>query len=142
MNPIFPSTPFSVPKEECCIRVDAVIGGDFDIPEGVEPVSAIYVISITTTLRQPSLLKIQHCVDLDRAHPDSGLSFTEPLLKNPLHRIVSSVYRVEGLTSSTSTVYWNYQFSVPSSLVRIRAGHTLTIVWKGMNHPLVDWGQL
>ena len=70
-----------LPKEECCIRVDAVVGGDFDIPEGVEPVSAIYVISVTTKLRQPSLLKIQHCVDLDRAHPDSGLSFYRASLK-------------------------------------------------------------
>ena len=68
-------------KEECCIRVDAVIGGDFDIPEGVEPVSAIYVISVTTKLRQPSLLKIQHCVDLDKVHPDSGLSFYRASLK-------------------------------------------------------------
>ena len=70
-----------LPKEECCIRVDAVIGGDFDIPEGVEPVSAIYVISVTTKLRQPSSLKIQHCVDLDRAHPDRGLSFYRASLK-------------------------------------------------------------
>ena len=70
-----------LPKEECCIRVDALIGGDFDIPKGVEPVSAIYVISVTTKLRQPSLLKIQHCVDLDRAHLDSGLSFYTASLK-------------------------------------------------------------
>lgn len=67
-----------LPKEECCIKVDAVVAGDFVIPEGVEPVSAIYIISITTKLRQPSLLKIQHCVNLQ---PDSQLSFYRASLK-------------------------------------------------------------
>ena len=70
-----------LPDEECCIKVEAVIGGDFVIPEGVEPVSTIYIISVTTKLRQPSLLKIQHCVDLEKAHPDSRLSFYRASLK-------------------------------------------------------------
>ena len=96
-----------LPKEECCIRVDAVIGGDFDIPEGVEPVSAIYVISVTTKLRQPSSLKIQHCVDLDRAHPDSGLSFYRASLKES-----SPPYRFKRVPGGRFDVLNKYNFII------------------------------
>ena len=63
--------------------VDAVVGGDFVFPEGVEPVSAIYIISITSKLHMPSLLRMQHCVALDRASKHSRLSFYRALLKEP-----------------------------------------------------------
>ena len=48
-----------------------------------EPVSAIYIISIASKLRQPSLLKIQHCVALDKAGTDNHLSFYRSGLKEP-----------------------------------------------------------
>ena len=63
--------------------VDAVVGGDFVFPEGVEPVSAIYIISITSKLLMPSLLRIQHCVALDKASKHSRLSFYRALLREP-----------------------------------------------------------
>ena len=72
-----------LPGEECDIMVDAVVGGDFVFPEGVEPVSAIYIISITSKLHMPSLLRIQHCVALDKASKHSHLSFYRALLKEP-----------------------------------------------------------
>ena len=72
-----------LPGEECDILVCAVVGGDFVFPEGVEPVSAIYIISITSKLNMPSLLKIQHCVALDKASKHSRLSFYRALLKEP-----------------------------------------------------------
>ena len=72
-----------LPNEETEIMVDAVIGGDFVFPEGVEPVSAIYIISIASMLRQPSLLKIQHCVALKKASTHSQLSFYRASLKEP-----------------------------------------------------------
>ena len=63
--------------------VDAVVGGDFVFPQGVEPVSAAYIISIASKLRQPSLLKMQHCVALDKAGTDNQLSFYRSGLKEP-----------------------------------------------------------
>ena len=72
-----------LPSEECDIMVDAVVGGDFVFPEGVEPVSAIYIISITSKLHMPSLLRIQHCVALDKASKHSRLSFYRASLKEP-----------------------------------------------------------
>ena len=72
-----------LPGEECDIMVDAVVGGDFVFPEGVEPVSAIYIISITSKLHMPSLLRIQHCVALDKASKHSRLSFYRASLKEP-----------------------------------------------------------
>ena len=47
-------------------------------PEGVEPVSAIYIISITSKLHMPSLVKIQHCVALDKASNTVASAFIEP----------------------------------------------------------------
>ena len=72
-----------LPGEKCEIMVDAVVGGEFVFPEGVEPVSAIYIISITSKLRKPSLLKIQHCVALDKVSKHNDLSFYRALLKEP-----------------------------------------------------------
>ena len=72
-----------LPKEESEIMVDAVVGGDFLFPQGVEPVSAVYIISIASRLRQPSLLKVQHCVALDKASAHSQLSFYRATLKEP-----------------------------------------------------------
>ena len=72
-----------LPDEDCEIMVDTVVGGEFVFPKGVEPVSAIYIISITSKLRKPSLLKIQHCVALDKASEHSRLSFYRGLLKEP-----------------------------------------------------------
>ena len=71
------------PDEDCEIMVDAVVGGDFVFPKEVEPVSAIYIISITSKLHKPSLLKIQHCVALDKASKHCHLSFYRALLKEP-----------------------------------------------------------
>ena len=72
-----------LPSEESDIMVDAVVGGDFVFPEGVEPVSAIYIISTTSKLHMPSLLRIQHCVALNKASKHSHLSFYRALLKEP-----------------------------------------------------------
>ena len=72
-----------LPGEKCEIMVDAVVGGEFVFPRGVEPVSAIYIISITSKLREPSLLKIQHCVALDKVSKHNDLSFYRALLKEP-----------------------------------------------------------
>ena len=78
----FPERTF-LPDEDCDVMVDVVVGGDFVFPKGVEPVSAIYFISITSKLQKPSLLKIQHCVALNRANKSSQLSFYRAKLKGP-----------------------------------------------------------
>ena len=72
-----------LPDEECDVMIDAVVGGDFLFPRGVEPVSAIYIISIASKLREPTLLKIQHCVALNEASEHSQLSFYRATLKEP-----------------------------------------------------------
>ena len=63
--------------------IDAVVGGPFQFPLGVEPVSAIFLISVAAKLRQPSLLKIQHCVSVDKSGRHSPLSFYRASLKEP-----------------------------------------------------------
>ena len=70
-----------LPGEECEVTVDAVVGGDFVFPEGVEPVSAIFIISVTSKLRKPSLLRMKHCVALEKISKQSCLSFYRASLK-------------------------------------------------------------
>ena len=64
-----------LPKEDCNISIDVVMAGDFTFPEGMEPVSAIYIVSVSSVLCQPLLLRLQHCVDLELAKDQSHLSF-------------------------------------------------------------------
>ena len=69
---------------KCDMMVDVVMAGDFVFPEGVYPVSAIYIINVADKLLQPSLLKMQHCIALDKANGDSSqLSFYRVSLEKP-----------------------------------------------------------
>ena len=70
-----------LPNEQCVITVEVAVWGDFVFPSGVEPVSAIYIISISPKLQKNILLKIQHCVALDKTSNKSCLSFYRASLK-------------------------------------------------------------
>ena len=50
------------PGTTCDIKIDVAIGGEFTFPKGVEPVSAVFIISIKGKFYKPLRLRIQHCV--------------------------------------------------------------------------------
>ena len=57
------------------MTVKAIDAGLFQFPEGTEPVSAVYAISLTKPLREPVKLEMQHCMKLGRAESSKYLSF-------------------------------------------------------------------
>ena len=61
--------------ETCNVSVKAIIGGRFWFPEGAEPVSAIYGISLSRQLRKPARIEMQHCVKLENPEHSKFLSF-------------------------------------------------------------------
>ena len=69
------------PDKDCDVMVDSVVGGEFVFPKGVEPVSAIYLISAPLKPHKSPLLKIQHCVALNKASKNACLSFYRASLK-------------------------------------------------------------
>ena len=64
-----------LPSETCHVSVKAIISGDFHFPEGTEPVSAIYAISLSKQFRKPVKLELQHCVRLERREQSKFMSF-------------------------------------------------------------------
>lgn len=55
--------PLSTTKERI-ISIEALAGGKFMFPSGMELVSAVYSINVNETLDEPITLKIEHCVHL------------------------------------------------------------------------------
>ena len=49
------------PTESSEILIIAFFGRHYDLPEGTELISAIYVIAVSMPLQQPVKLEIQHC---------------------------------------------------------------------------------
>ena len=62
-------------SDTCVIAIRAVIAGNFDFPEGTEPVSAIYGISTSVEFVKPITLEMQHCVALKQKKDCHYLSF-------------------------------------------------------------------
>ena len=52
------------PHDTCEVAVLALIGGNFQIPEGTELVSAIFSVSFAKEVSQPVQVEIEHCVEL------------------------------------------------------------------------------
>ena len=52
------------PHDTCEVAVLALIGGNFQIPEGTELVSAIFSVSFAKEVNQPVQVEIEHCVEL------------------------------------------------------------------------------
>ena len=64
-----------IPYKTCIVTVKAIIPGLFQYPEGTEPVSAIYDISLSRPLIKPATLQLEHCVLLDNPEYIKFLSF-------------------------------------------------------------------
>ena len=64
-----------LPNEACLVTVKAIDAGLFEYPEGTEPVSAVYAITLTKPLRAPAKLEMQHCVKLGSAESSKHMSF-------------------------------------------------------------------
>ena len=64
-----------LPNETCFVTVKAIVGGLFRFPEGTEPVSAIYAISLSRQLHKPAKISMQHCVKLNNPKHSKFMSF-------------------------------------------------------------------
>ena len=62
----------TIPSE---VLIKALVGGKFQFPDGMELVSALYVISFAEELLQPVELELQHCVCLESSVQFKYLSF-------------------------------------------------------------------
>ena len=62
-----------IPPSQMIIK--ALVGGKFQFPDGMELVSALYVISFPEEFLQPVKLHIQHCVYLKSSRQFKYLSF-------------------------------------------------------------------
>ena len=63
------------PTDTCEVAVRVLVGGQFQLSQSTELISAIYVISISKPLLQPVILEIQHCTKLLTQDHTSYLSF-------------------------------------------------------------------
>ena len=46
------------------VAITALVGGQFQLPEGTELISAVYALSVSKPLLKPVKLEIQHCADI------------------------------------------------------------------------------
>ena len=76
------------PTESSQVEVVVLVGGQFQLPEGTELVSAVYGISLSKPLLKPVKLEIQHCLHLVTQDDTNCLSFaTAPNQKSsPLYQ--------------------------------------------------------
>ena len=63
------------PTDTSEVAISALIGGEFQFPEGTELISAVYCISVSKPLFRPVKIEIQHCADLVTQDHTSYLSF-------------------------------------------------------------------
>ncbi len=63
------------PHETCEVTVHALIGEDFEFPEGTELVSGVYSVSFAKEINQPIRVEIQHCVALISQNDADGMIF-------------------------------------------------------------------
>ena len=66
------------------IAVTALVGGQFQLPEGTELISAVYAISVSKPLLQSVKLEIQHCADIVTQDHASYLSFATASVNQPV----------------------------------------------------------
>ena len=57
------------------LAMTALVGGQFQLPEGTELISAVYALSVSKPLLKPVKLEIQHCADLVTQDHTSYLKF-------------------------------------------------------------------
>ena len=69
------------PIDTCEVSVAALVGGQFQLPEGTELISAVYNISVSKPLLKSIKLEIQHCARLVTRDHTSYLSFATASIK-------------------------------------------------------------
>ena len=57
------------------MRVSALAGGNFVLPEGTELVSAVYAITVSKAVLKDLTIELQHCVDIEDEGQIQFLSF-------------------------------------------------------------------
>ena len=72
------------PTESNEITITALVGGCYDLPEGTELISALYIITVSLPLKQPVKLEIQHCGHLLTEDHASYLSFITTSINQPV----------------------------------------------------------
>ena len=72
------------PTESSEITITALVGGCYDLPEGTELISALYIITVSMPLQQPVKLEIQHCAHLVTDDHASYLSFVTASINQPV----------------------------------------------------------
>ena len=73
------------PTETGRITIKALVGGHFNMPEGTELISVVYVIFASKPLLQPVELEIQHCANIVTQDHTNHLSFVSaPLNESTL----------------------------------------------------------
>ena len=70
------------PSETCEVAITALAGGEFEFPEDVDLVSAVYAISISKPLLKPLTVNIQHCVLLETLEQCNSLQFVRAPFNN------------------------------------------------------------
>lgn len=71
------------PTETGTVTIKALVGGHFNMPEGTELISVVYVIFTSIPLLRPAKLEIQHCANLVTQDHTNYLSFAAaPLNKS------------------------------------------------------------
>ena len=69
------------------LQLTASLRGQFEFPEGCEPVSGVYCISLPLEeLAESGTLDIQHCVEITQAYQCSSLSFASCSQKTPPYK--------------------------------------------------------
>ena len=72
------------PTESSEITITALVGGCYDLPEGTELISAVYVIAISMPLQRRVKLEMQHCAHLVTEDHASYLSFVTASINQPV----------------------------------------------------------
>ena len=73
------------PTESSEITITALVGGCYDLPEGTELISAVYIIAVSMPLKQPVKLEIQHCAHLVTEDHTKCLSFATAPIQQSQH---------------------------------------------------------
>ena len=69
------------------LQLTASLRGQFEFPEGYEPVSGVYCISLPLEeLAESGTLDIQHCMEITHAHQCSSLSFASCSQRSPPYK--------------------------------------------------------
>ena len=108
------------PTESSEITITALVGGCYDLPEGTELISAVYIIAVSMPLQQPVKLEIQHCVHLVTEDHTKCLSFATAPIPQSQHAYKFQL-QDEGLfyPGNQYGSIWLSKFSVWTILERI-----------------------